>query len=213
MDEEYDALHVKYMKEGGLLRLLLGSPGSRSREPGAPMQECLHARTVPMKKAEIYMATFWAGLSIAVVMEMPVIPGTKQPIGWARGVGTQSGWFPFYLALIMLLCSLVVLIPEACSSGKGRPGGQALCQHGWSEGCSPGIRPHARLRLHPAVARVLPRVHALSRICLRFVGKHSWTLSLATGILFSAAIFTIFEKYLLLTLAKGVLEPILNKLL
>ena len=46
---------------------------------------------VPMKKAEIYMATFWAAMSIAIMMEIQVFPGTKQPIGWVpRPVGSRS---------------------------------------------------------------------------------------------------------------------------
>jgi hypothetical protein len=48
---------------------------------------------------------------------------------------------------------------------------------------------------------------------IRSVGKHSWKLSLITGISFSVVVFAIFERGLKLTLAKGFIEPILNKFL
>ena len=127
------------------------------------MQECLHARTVPMKKAEIYMATFWAGLSIAIMMEIQVIPGTKQPIGWARGVGPQSGWFPFYLALIMLLCSLVVLIPKLVQAAREGLADKPFVS---MDGLKAVLRAFGPMLAYVCTLPwVLPRVHALSRLC------------------------------------------------
>ena len=177
------------------------------------MKECLRTRMVPMKKAEIYMATFWAAMSIAIMMEIQVFPGTKQPIGWARGVGPQAGWFPFYLALIMLFCSLIVLIPKLVRAAREGVADKPFVS---MDGLKAVLRAFGPMLAYVCtlpwlgfyLGSTLYLVYAL-----RFVGKHSWMLSLATGVLFSAAIFIIFEKYLLLTLAKGVLEPILNKLL
>lgn len=166
-----------------------------------------------MKKAEIYMAAFWAALSIAIMMEIQVIPGTKQPVGWERGVGPQAGWFPFYLAVLMLLCSLVVLVPKVIQAAR-----EGLAD-------KPFVSLDGVKAVLGAFGPMLVYVCTLPWLgfylgstlyliyALRFVGKHSWTLSVVTAILFSAAIFTIFEKYLLLSLAKGFLEPILNKLL
>ena len=71
-----------------------------------------------MKKAEIYMAVFWVALCIAILIEIGVNPGTKQPIGWEAGVGPQAGWFPFYLAILMLICGLIVLVPRIVHAAR-----------------------------------------------------------------------------------------------
>ena len=71
-----------------------------------------------MKKAEIYMAAFWVAASIAILIEVGYYPATMQPIGWERGVGPQAGWFPFFLSIFMLICSLIVLIPKLLAALK-----------------------------------------------------------------------------------------------
>ena len=166
-----------------------------------------------MKKAEIYMAGFWVALSVALLIEIQVYPGTKQPIGWEQGIGPQAGWFPFYLALLMLVCSLLVLVPKVVQAVRTDLAGEPFVS---AEGLKAVL-----WALGPMVVYVitLPWLgfYLGSTLYLiyyiQFVGKHSWKLSLPTGILFSISIFMIFEKALKLTLAKGFLEPILNKLL
>jgi putative tricarboxylic transport membrane protein len=166
-----------------------------------------------MKKAEIIMATFWAALSVALLMEIQVIPGTKQPIGWESGVGPQSGWFPFYLALIMLVCSLIVLLPKVLQAAK--------------EGLEskPFVTVEGLVAVLWAFGPMFVYVVTIPWLgfylgstlyiiyYIRFVGKHSWTLSLSTGVIFSVSVFLVFEKALKLTLAKGFIEPVLNMFL
>lgn len=159
------------------------------------------------------MAAFWVALSIALLIEIDVNPGTKQPIGWESGVGPQAGWFPFYLALIMLICSLIVLIPKLIQAAR-----EGLAD-------KPFVSVDALKAILWAFGPMLVYVFTLPWLgfylgstlylvyYIRFVGKHSWRLSLLTGMLFSIALFLAFEKALKLTLAKGFIEPILFKLL
>ena len=166
-----------------------------------------------MKKAEIYMAVFWVALCIAILIEIGVNPGTKQPIGWEAGVGPQAGWFPYYLSLIMLICSLIVLIPKLIQAAR-----EGLAD-------KPFVSIDALKTILWAFVPMLIYVVTIPWLgfylgstlyliyYIRFVGKHSWKLSLSTGILFSTALFFAFEKALKLTLEKGFIEPILFKLL
>jgi len=133
-----------------------------------------------MKKAEIYMAVFWVGMCIALLIEIGVNPGTKQPIGWEVGVGPQAGWFPYYLSLIMLIWALAPMLIYVITL------------------------PWLGFYLGSTLYLIY---------YIRFVGKHSWKLSLSTGILFSISLFYSFEKALKLSLAKGFIEPILFMLL
>ena len=152
-------------------------------------------------------------LSIAILVEIQVYQGTKQPIGWEGGVGPQAGWFPFYLAVLMLICSLIVLIPKVVQAAK----------EGLADG--PFVSAEGLKAVLWAFGPMLVYVFTIPWLgfylgsslyliyYLRIVGKHSWKLSLSTGAFFSVTVFMIFERALRLTLAKGFIEPILNKLL
>jgi len=166
-----------------------------------------------MKKAEIIMATFWAALSVALLMEIQVIPGTKQPIGWESGVGPQSGWFPFYLALIMLVCSLIVLLPKVVQAAKEGLEDKPFVTR---EGLAAVLWAFGPMFVYVVTIPWLGFYLGSTLYFIyyiRVVGKHSWTLSLSTGVIFSVSVFLIFEKALKLTLAKGFIEPVLNKFL
>lgn len=166
-----------------------------------------------MKKAEIYMATFWVALSLALLIEIQVFPGTKQPIGWEVGVGPQAGWFPFYLAMLMLICSLIVLVPKIVQAAKEGLADKSFVS---TDGLKAILWAFGPMFLYvftiPWLGFYLGSTLYLIYY-IRFVGKHSWTLSLSTGVVFSVGLFMAFEKGLKLTLAKGILEPLLYKLL
>jgi len=166
-----------------------------------------------MKKAELYMAGFWVALSIALLIEIQVYPGTKQPIGWEQGVGPQAGWFPFYLAVIMLICSLIVLVPKIVQAVKEDLTGKPFIS---AEGLKVVLWALVPMFIYVLTIPLLGFYLGSTLYLIyyiQFVGKHSWKVSLPTGVIFSVSIFIIFEKALKLTLAKGFLEPVLNKLL
>ena len=166
-----------------------------------------------MKKAEIIMATFWAALSVALLIEIQVIPRTRQPIGWETGVGPQSGWFPFYLAAIMLICSLIVLIPKILQAVKDGLADKSFVS---TEGVKAVLWAFGPMFVYvftiPWLGFYLGSTLYLVYY-IKSVGKHSWVLSLSTGIVFSVSVFMIFERGLKLTLAKGFIEPVLNMFL
>ncbi len=167
-----------------------------------------------MKKAEIIMASFWTALSVAIIVEVHFVPSTRQPIGWEKGLGPQAGWFPFWLAVIMLICSLIVLIPKvllAVREGLGEDTSFVSV-----EGFKALMNAFLPMLLYvitiPWLGFYLGSTLYLIYY-IRAVGKHSWVLSLSTGVIFSVSVFLIFERGLKLTLAKGFIEPILNQLL
>jgi putative tricarboxylic transport membrane protein len=166
-----------------------------------------------MKKAEIYMSTFWAMLSVAIMLETGVIPATRQPIIWVKGVGPGSGWFPFYLAAFMLICSLIVLIPKMIDAFKEGLGGKPFVTFEAFKAVLWAFWPMFVFVLTiPWLGFYLGSTIYIIYYMMK-IGKHSWKLSFPTGILFNAAIFYIFEKGLKLTLEKGITEKLLNKLL
>jgi len=159
------------------------------------------------------MASFWAALSVAIILEVHFIPYTKQPIGWEKGLGPQAGWFPFWLAVIMLICSLIVLIPKLIRAAKeGLESAPLMSVEGFKAIMRALIPMVVYVVTLPWLGFYLGSMLYLIYY-IRAVGKHSWTLSLLTGTIFSVSVFLIFERALKLTLAKGFIEPILNQFL
>jgi len=166
-----------------------------------------------MKKAEIYMASFWVALSVALLLEIQVFPGTKQSIGWETGIGPLAGWFPFYLTLFMLICSLIVLVPKIVEAAKEGLADKPFVTMDGIKAIAWAVGPMFLYVITlPWLGFYLGSTLYLIYY-IRFVGKHSWTLSLSTGTIFSTGLFMAFEMGLKLTLAKGILEPLLYKLL
>jgi hypothetical protein len=127
-------------------------------------------------------------------------------IGWGTD-GPQSGFFPFWLALILVAVSLAVLVQTL-----GRP----------------GPRPFATAqRLRPVLKVLLPvagfivvtdppgpltglGLYVASALYLglymRWVGRHDWGAVVALSVAVPVAAFVIFEQWFLVPMPKGPLE-------
>ena len=121
-------------------------------------------------------------------------------IGWGSD-GPKSGFFPFWLALIMVLTCAAIIILEARKNAPHRFVSK--------EKLGPVLKV-----LWPAVAAIILMqwlgLYVSSALYLgfymRWVGGHSWTAvgSLAVGT--PVAIFLVFEKWFLVPMPKGPLE-------
>ena len=121
-------------------------------------------------------------------------------IGWG-GDGPKSGFFPFWLALIMVLSCAVIIVQEA-RKATGRP-------FVTREKVGPVLKV-----LWPATASVI-LIHWLGLYVssaiyigfyMRWVGRHTWSAValLACGI--PVTIFLVFEKWFYVPMPKGPLE-------
>ena len=121
-------------------------------------------------------------------------------IGWGTD-GPKSGFFPFWLALIMIGSCLVILV-QAWRSGDRRP----FIRH---EGIVPVLK-----MLVPAAAFVLATqlvgLYVASALYMAgymvWIGRHGWPLTALVSIGFPAVTFLVFERWFLLPLPKGFLE-------
>ncbi len=148
-----------------------------------------------MRTADLVTAAFLLVLGGVVLFD-----ATRIGYGWGTD-GPQSGFFPFWLALIMV-ASCAGIIGQAL---RRAPGGAFVTRA--------QLRPVLKV-LWPAAAMVLLTqvlgLYVASGLYLgfymRWVGRHSWRSVVALGLGIPIVIFVIFEQWFLMPLPKGPLE-------
>jgi len=148
-----------------------------------------------MRAAEVVTASVLILLGGIVLLD-----AVRLGIGWGPE-GPRSGFFPFWLALIMVACCAVILI-QAVFAGPGKSFVN-------------------REQLGPVLSVLWPSVAAVALMhfvglyvasalylgfYMRWVGRHSWVTVFALGVGIPVALFLIFEKWFLVPMPKGPLE-------
>ena len=152
-----------------------------------------------MRNAEIVNSTILLLISALVIYE-----AKRLGFGWGLE-GPQPGFFIFWLALGLGVCSLVGII-------------QVLREKNLLRG-----KEFISLKARPEVLRVfLPMAGAILLMeflgfyiasalylgfFMRWVGRFSWGAVLLVAFLFAFSHYMIFEKWFLVPLPKGILEP------
>ncbi len=156
-----------------------------------------------MRRAEIVTAALMAALSIYLMWK-----SAELPIGWIDDEGPGGGAFSFWLAAIMLGCTVWIMI-------------------NWVRRSSPPSRSTAPFMTGDAfkrfglVAGALTAMVALVQVIgmygviplflafyIRFLGRHSWPTTLAIAVAAPIAAFFFFDVALRIVLPKGYLEPL-----
>lgn len=115
--------------------------------------------------------------------------------------GPQSGFFPFYLGLLMITACAAILVQSA----RRAPGSSFVTR----EQLAPVLKV-----LVPAVVTVAA-MHFIGfyvatalyiGFYMRWVGRHSWIAVIVLAIVIPIATFMIFEQWFLVPLPKGPLE-------
>jgi putative tricarboxylic transport membrane protein len=121
-------------------------------------------------------------------------------IGWGTD-GPRSGFFPFWLSVVMVVTCLVVLV-QAARRVSPRPF------------TTPGqARPVLKVLLPAAAMVVLMQVTGLYVAAavyvgfyMRWIGHHRWATVVAIAVSIPVVTFVIFETWFLVPMPKGPLE-------
>jgi hypothetical protein len=149
-----------------------------------------------MRGADLVTASVLILLGLVVIVD-----AVRLGIGWGTD-GPKSGFFPFWLAVIMVVtCGLVLLR----AAGRGAPSRPFVTRA--------QLAPVLRV-LGPALALVLlTQVVGLYvasllyvGVYMRWVGRHSWGAVVALSIAIPLVSFVIFETWFLVPMPKGPLE-------
>ena len=121
-------------------------------------------------------------------------------IGWGSD-GPESGFFPFWLAVILMACCMVIA-GQAWRRARGRPF-------------------VTREQLRPVLTTLLPSVgfvvltqfiglYVASALFMgfymRWIGRYGWLPVVLVSVLFPVVTFLVFETWFLVPMPKGPLE-------
>ncbi len=156
-----------------------------------------------MRRAEIVTALLMAALSIFLMWK-----SAELPVGWIEDQGPGGGAFSFWLAAIMLGCCVWIMI-------------------NWIRRTSPPSRsdePYMDryavkmfLLVGCGVTALIGLVHVIGMYgaiplffiyYVRFLGRHSWRLTLSIAVVAPVVTFFFFDIALRIVLPKGYLEPL-----
>ena len=141
------------------------------------------------------------GLLGAVTM----IGSWQVGIGW--GVeGPRAGFFPFYVGLIIVGCSIVNVVKAAAET----PRGDLFADYGQLGSVMSVMIPTAIYVAAIPYTGIYAASIVLIAVFMKWLGRYSIALTLAISIGVPVAIFFMFEKWFLVSLPKGPLEDLLG---
>jgi hypothetical protein len=159
------------------------------------------------RTADIFVAFLLLGACGIVIYD-----STRLGFGWREGEGPAPGYFPFYIAVVLGVASLINLMSALRGSGKGeifvalRPFGRVLAV------LVPSIVYVALIggiAIGPVVVPALGIYVASAIFILVFmlvVGRENPIKALAVSVFVPVDLFLMFEKWFLVPLPKGPLE-------
>jgi putative tricarboxylic transport membrane protein len=151
-----------------------------------------------MKRAEITCA-----LVLLTLAGTGITEAVRLGSGWGPA-GPQAGFFPFWLSLILGLCSVMILV-------------RAIRMDPTHEAAKKPFVTQAQLK--PVLAVFLPMAAAVAltevigfylmsilylAFFMRWMGRHSWPALFAISLLFPVATFLVLERWFLIPMPKGV---------
>jgi putative tricarboxylic transport membrane protein len=148
-----------------------------------------------MRTADIIAASLLTALGALVLAE-----AVRLGFRWGPD-GPQSGFFPFWLAVILIGHSVAVIV-------------RAVRRHSTTPFATRAQMRSVLTVAAPAAAMVAVMqfvgLYVASALYLGFyvrrIGRHSWVTALGLAVFVPIAIFIIFERWFLVPLPKGPLE-------
>ncbi|MGR3289649.1 MAG: tripartite tricarboxylate transporter TctB family protein [Paracoccaceae bacterium] len=160
-----------------------------------------------MRLGEITTAGILALFSVYLMVE-----SADLEIGYIKGEGPGGGAWPFWLSAIMLICTgFIARNWYRRTSPPSQSTEPMLDNYGWMMLVKVG----GGLFMFIALINVISMYGAMAVFLLyyvRFLGRHSWLLTLLLAITLPIAFFFFFEGLMRITMPKGMdfTEPFYN---
>lgn len=162
-----------------------------------------------MRRAEFITAGVLALLSIYLMWK-----STELDIWYIRGEGPGGGAWPFWLSAIMLVCTGAIAFNGMRRTSPPSQSTEPLLD-------SYGMR--MLLLVGGGITGFIALTHIISMYgamfvfliyYLRFLGRHTWPLTMAISVGIPVVFFYFFEALMRVTLPKGMafLDPVFNAL-
>jgi putative tricarboxylic transport membrane protein len=151
-----------------------------------------------MRYAEIVMAGVLALFSIYLMAK-----SAELPIGFIRGQGPGGGAWPFWLSAIMLLCcGFIAFNWWRKTSPPAQSDEPFLDGYGWRMVGLVGGGLFAFIALIDVIS-MYGAIGVFLLYYLRFLGRHSWALSLGMALSTPILFFFFFEGAMRITMPSG----------
>ena len=151
----------------------------------------------------------WTELGVAAFCilfgAITIIGSMKAGSGWGPE-GPKSGFFPFYVGVIIVLASAVNAIQLLMEPDDGKlfanwgELGQVMCV----------LVPTTIYALSIPYLGIYVASVILITLFMKWLGKYPWTITAAVALGAPFAIYLFFEKWFLIPLPKGPLEDLLG---
>ena len=160
-----------------------------------------------MRIGEITTAGILALISIYLMWK-----STELPIGYIKGQGPGGGAWPFWLSTLMLLsCAMIAFNWWRGKSPQSQSDEPALDEYGWKMLFLVG----GGIVAFVALVNIISMYGAIMVFLLyyiRYLGRHSWALTLVIAIPVPILFFFFFEGAMRITLPSGMpfTDPVFN---
>ena len=165
------------------------------------MKKAFNAESGPSHRSvEIGVALFTAAFAILVIFG-----SIKAGINWDTD-GPRAGFFPFYIALFILLASVVNLFSAIMDIPRDKLFSQ------WKElgrVVAVIVPTTVFVALIPSLGMYVPAAMLIA-LFMKWLGKYSWLTVAGVSIGVPIGIFLMFEKWFIVPLPKGPVETMLG---
>jgi len=166
------------------------SHGSNSSDPSGGV---VSTRTMEITVAVILM----------VVATIVMVTSVRLGAGWSPSIGPQSGYFPFYVALIMFLASGATVVQQLLSRSKPSPSFIGRTELGMVLKVLIPVTIFVVLTIYIGIYISMALFIGFFMIWL---GRYPWYKVLPVAIASPIAFFIVFEIWFLVPLPKGPFE-------
>jgi putative tricarboxylic transport membrane protein len=156
-----------------------------------------------VRTAELLMAIVMGTFSIYLMVK-----SYELPIGWIEEEGPGGGSWPFWLSSIMLISCGGILFNWVRKKGDIAKSTKVYIEsHVLGDVGSVAISLIVTVALFSFIG-IYGALPLFLIFYLRFLGKHSWSLTATLAVLIPVVIFYFFEITLKIILPKGITEPL-----
>jgi hypothetical protein len=148
-----------------------------------------------VRTADLLTAALLAAVGALVLWD-----ALRLGIGWGTD-GPQSGFFPFWLA-VLLLGSCAAIVIQALRRGRAVPFASWEALGSVLKVLAPATG--AVVLMHWVGLYVASALYM--GVYMRWIGRHSWAAVLVVSVGFAVTTFLVFEKWFLVPMPKGPLE-------
>jgi hypothetical protein len=148
-----------------------------------------------MRTADLATALVLVGISALVVWD-----ALRLGIGWGSD-GPQSGFFPFWLAVIVVACAAAIAVRAFRRTDRS-----AFVRREQIGSVLKALVPAAVFVLLTGLVGLYVSSGLYLAVYMRWIGRYSLIAAAALGVAFPVATFLVFEKWFLVPMPKGPLE-------